>query len=45
MCFMLPGCDSKEDIAEVVGSVNRPVNALMGLQGVQLSQAELSEMG
>jgi 2-methylisocitrate lyase-like PEP mutase family enzyme len=40
-----PGLRSKEDIAEVVRSVNRPVNALMGLQGVQLSQAELSEIG
>jgi 2-methylisocitrate lyase-like PEP mutase family enzyme len=29
----------------VVRSVDRPVNALMGLQGVRLSQAELSEIG
>jgi 2-methylisocitrate lyase-like PEP mutase family enzyme len=40
-----PGLRTKEDIAEVVRSVDRPVNALMGLQGVQLSQAELSEIG
>lgn len=40
-----PGLRSKEDIAEVVRSVDRPVNALMGLQGVQLSQVELSEIG
>src|SRR5580693_1872590 len=40
-----PGLRSKEDIAEVVRSVDRPVNALMGLQGVLLSQAELSEIG
>ena len=40
-----PGLRSKEDIAEVVRSVNRPVNALMGLQGVVLTQAELSEIG
>jgi 2-methylisocitrate lyase-like PEP mutase family enzyme len=40
-----PGLRSKEDIAEVVRSVDRPVNVVMGLQGVQLSQAELSAMG
>src|SRR5580704_7582407 len=40
-----PGLRSKEDIAEVVRSVDRPVNALMGLQGVVLTQAELSEIG
>ena len=40
-----PGLKSKEDIAAVVRSVNRPVNVIMGLQGVQLSLAELSEIG
>ena len=40
-----PGLRSKEDIAMVVRSVNRPVNVIMGLQGVQLSVAELSEIG
>jgi 2-methylisocitrate lyase-like PEP mutase family enzyme len=40
-----PGLKSKEDIVAVVRSVNRPVNVIMGLQGVQLSVAELSEMG
>jgi 2-methylisocitrate lyase-like PEP mutase family enzyme len=40
-----PGLRSKEDIAEVVRSLDRPVNALMGLQGVQLSRNELSEIG
>lgn len=40
-----PGLTSKEDIAEVVRSVDRPVNVLMGLQGVRLSLAELSAMG
>jgi 2-methylisocitrate lyase-like PEP mutase family enzyme len=40
-----PGLSSKEDIAAVVSSVDRPVNVLMGLQGVQLSRAELSELG
>jgi 2-methylisocitrate lyase-like PEP mutase family enzyme len=29
----------------VVSSVDRPVNVVMGLQGVQLSLAELSAMG
>lgn len=40
-----PGLTTKEDIAAVIGSVDRPVNVLMGLRGVQLSVAELSAMG
>lgn len=40
-----PGLTSKEDIVSVVSSLDRPVNLLMGLQGVQLSLAELSEIG
>ncbi len=40
-----PGLSTKEDIVEVVRSVDRPVNVVMGLRGVQLSLAELSEMG
>jgi 2-methylisocitrate lyase-like PEP mutase family enzyme len=40
-----PGLKNKEDIIEIVRSVDRPVNVVMGLQGVQLSLAELSEIG
>ena len=40
-----PGLASREDIATVVSSVDRPVNALMGLQGVRLSLEELSDIG
>jgi 2-methylisocitrate lyase-like PEP mutase family enzyme len=40
-----PGLTSTDDIRSVVTSVDRPVNVVMGLQGVQLSLAELSEMG
>jgi len=40
-----PGLTKREDIAAVVSSVDRPVNVLMGLQGVHFSLAELSEMG
>ncbi len=40
-----PGLRTKQDIATVVRSVDRPVNVIMGLQGVQLSLAELSEIG
>jgi len=40
-----PGLTSREDIASIVRSVDRPVNVVMGLQGVQLSLAELSEIG
>jgi 2-methylisocitrate lyase-like PEP mutase family enzyme len=40
-----PGLASKDDIAAVVGSVDRPVNVVMGLRGVQLGVAELSAIG
>ncbi len=40
-----PGLTTKEDIAAVISSVDRPVNVLMGLQGMQLNLEELSEMG
>ena len=36
---------SRDDIAAVVRSVDRPVNVVMGLQGVKLSLADLSELG
>jgi len=40
-----PGLATKDDIAEVVGSVDKPVNVVMGLRGAQLSLSELSAMG
>ena len=40
-----PGLTSKDDIAAVVASVDRPVNVVMGLQGAQLSLAELGAIG
>jgi len=40
-----PGLTSKDDIAAMVRSVDRPVNVVMGLQGAQLSRAELSAIG
>lgn len=40
-----PGLRNKEDIASLVKSVDRPVNVIMGLQGVRLNRAELSEIG
>ena len=40
-----PGLRSREDIKMVIQSVDRPVNVIMGLEGVQLSQADLSELG
>lgn len=40
-----PGLKNKEEIASVVSAVDRPINVVMGLQGVQLSVAELSEIG
>lgn len=40
-----PGLTSREEIAAVVSSVDRPVNVLMGMAGVGLSLDELSELG
>ena len=40
-----PGLRTREEIAAVVGSLDRPVNVIMGLQGVHLSLAELAELG
>lgn len=40
-----PGLRTREDIGAVVKSVDRPVNVIMGLQGVQLSVDELSAIG
>ena len=40
-----PGLASKDEIVAVVNSVDRPVNVVMGLKGVQLSLAELSAIG
>jgi 2-methylisocitrate lyase-like PEP mutase family enzyme len=40
-----PGLTSRDDIAAVVRSVDRPVNVIMGLQGVRLDLATLSSIG
>ncbi len=40
-----PGLTTRDEIAAVVSSVDRPVNVLMGLSGVRLNVAELSELG
>src|SRR6202167_5000596 len=40
-----PGLATRDDIAAVVSSVDRPVNVVMGLRGVQLSLSELSAIG
>ncbi len=40
-----PGLTTKEEITEVVQSVDRPVNVLMGLKGVNWTLQELSAMG
>jgi 2-methylisocitrate lyase-like PEP mutase family enzyme len=40
-----PGLKSREDIVTVVRSLDRPVNVIMGLEGIQLALRELSEMG
>jgi 2-methylisocitrate lyase-like PEP mutase family enzyme len=40
-----PGLSSQEDIETVLRSVDRPVNVLMGLQGVLLNRETLSGLG
>jgi 2-methylisocitrate lyase-like PEP mutase family enzyme len=40
-----PGLKTKEEIAAVIRSVERPVNVLMGMGDLDLSLDELSEMG
>ncbi len=40
-----PGLRSRDDIRAVVSSVDRPVNVLMGLQGVLLTLPELASTG
>ncbi|NGM86385.1 isocitrate lyase/phosphoenolpyruvate mutase family protein [Parapusillimonas sp. SGNA-6] len=40
-----PGLTSREDIAAVVRAVDRPVNVIMGLQGVRLDLDELQALG
>ncbi|MGC2503765.1 MAG: isocitrate lyase/phosphoenolpyruvate mutase family protein, partial [Silvibacterium sp.] len=40
-----PGLTSRDDIAAVVASVDRPVNVLVGIQGISLDRAALSAIG
>ena len=40
-----PGLTNKDDIATLVRSVDRPVNVLLGLKGVQITVAELAAIG
>lgn len=40
-----PGLKTKEEIAAVVASLDRPLNVLGGLPGMPLSLADLSELG
>lgn len=40
-----PGLTNKDDIATLVNSVDRPVNLLMGLKGVQLNMIEVAALG
>ncbi len=40
-----PGLGTRADIEAVVHAVDRPVNVLMGLQGVSLTRDELAEIG
>ena len=45
MFFTRPGLTSKEDIATLVSSVDRPVNVLMGIAGITMNLADLEAIG
>jgi 2-methylisocitrate lyase-like PEP mutase family enzyme len=40
-----PGIKSKDDIRLILGAIDRPLNVLAGLPGMQLTVAELQELG
>ncbi|MCK6394767.1 oxaloacetate decarboxylase [Zoogloea sp.] len=40
-----PGLRTREDIAAVLSAVDRPVNVLMGMEGVTLTVADLAALG
>jgi 2-methylisocitrate lyase-like PEP mutase family enzyme len=40
-----PGLGSRDDIATVLRSVDRPLNVIMGLPGLQVTHDELSQLG
>lgn len=40
-----PGIRSKEDIRSIISSIDRPLNVIMGFQGVQLTVSELQKLG
>ncbi len=40
-----PGLKSRDDIAAVVGALDKPVNVLMGIAGVRLDLRELETLG
>ena len=40
-----PGIKSKEDIRLIIGAIDRPLNVLAGLPGMQLAVADLQELG
>jgi 2-methylisocitrate lyase-like PEP mutase family enzyme len=40
-----PGLTTKDDIARLISSVDRPVNVLMGLKGVKLTVDDVSALG
>ncbi|WP_038488892.1 isocitrate lyase/PEP mutase family protein [Collimonas arenae] len=40
-----PGLKTREEITAIVSALDKPVNVVMGLQGVQLSLKELAQIG
>lgn len=40
-----PGLTSERDIADVISSIDRPLNVIVGLQGVTLTLDQLSKLG
>jgi 2-methylisocitrate lyase-like PEP mutase family enzyme len=40
-----PGIQSTEDMKSIINSIDRPLNVIMGFQGIQLNMATLRELG
>ena len=40
-----PGIQSREDIREIIRSIDRPLNVLVGMPGMDLTVADLQELG
>ncbi len=45
MCCSHPGMTAAEDIRQIVASIDRPLNVLIGMPGMHLTVPQLQELG